>query len=398
MERRMFSHRVRLFSLFGFQVWVDATWLLLGALISWTLADGVFPAAVPGLAVAAYWWMGIAAAIGLLLSIVFHETAHSLVARHYGIEIRGITLFVFGGVAQMEGEPKTARSEFLMALAGPVASFLLSALLFALCGAIEGVPGLQAIAGIVWYLGFLNGMLAMFNLVPAFPLDGGRMLRAGLWGWRQDIAWATRIASRAGDAFGLVLIVLGVIDVLRGDFVGGMWQFLIGLFLRGAAGAGYQQTMTQRLLAGVSVAQIMTPDRVAVSPDLPVDRFVEDYVYAHHHREFPVVRDGVLLGHIGTTQVAALDRVRWPDTPVSALAEPCTATDTIAPDATALDAITRMSGTARSRLFVIQDGHLVGIVSHRDLIDLVSLKLELIGKGGAASSRRARLTHSHDLA
>jgi Zn-dependent protease len=388
MDYGMFSHRIRLFSLFGFQVWIDASWLLLGALVAWTLAVGVFPAQIPGLPDSTYWWMAIAATIGLLFSIVFHETAHSLVARRYGVEIRGIMLFIFGGVAEMQGEPREARGEFLMALAGPVASFLLAAALFALYGAMTRLHELPTIAAVVWYLGFLNGMLATFNLIPAFPLDGGRMLRAALWGWRGDVAWATRIAAGAGDIFGILLIVLGVVAVLRGDFIGGMWQFLIGLFLRAAAGAGYRQTMAQQLLAGVTVAEVMTPDPVSVPPDLSVADFVEGYVYRFHHREFPVTRSGMLIGRIGTQEAAALDRGRWAATAVAAVASPCTKADTIAPEAAALEAMTRMSGCGRSRLFVVRDGRLIGVVSQRDLIELLSLKLELAGT--ISMPRRAR--------
>jgi Zn-dependent protease/predicted transcriptional regulator len=384
----MFSHRIKLFALLGFQVWIDASWLLVGALIAWTLAVAVFPAAVPDLAVSTYWWMAIAATIGLLFSIVFHETAHSLVARRYGIEIRGITLFIFGGVAQMPAEPESARAEFLMALAGPVASLLLSAALFGLASTIGSLHGPQAIIAIMSYLGLLNLMLAIFNLIPAFPLDGGRMLRAALWGWRQDIGWATRIAAGAGEAFGILLIVLGVFAVLRGDFVGGMWQFLIGMFVRTAASSGYQQTMAQRLLANVSVAQVMTPDPVSVPPDLPITRFIEDYIYRYHHREFPVARNGLLLGRIGTRQIAELDRSLWPKTVVAAVAVTCTPEDTIAPDAGALAAITQMSGSGRSHLFVVRGGQLVGIISQRDLMELLSVKLELVSHQSSIPIRR----------
>ena len=357
-------------------------------MIAWTLAVGVFPAEIPGLQAATYWWMAIAATIGLLFSIIFHETAHSLVARRYGIEIRGITLFIFGGVAQMAGEPESARGEFLMALAGPVASLFLAMALFALAGAIAGLHGPPAIGAVAWYLGFLNGMLGTFNLIPAFPLDGGRMLRAALWGWRRDLAWATRIAARAGDMFGILLIVFGVVEVLRGDFIGGMWQFLIGVFLRAAAGAGYQQTMAQRLLARVSVAQVMTPDPVAVPPDLSIADFIEGYVYHFHHREFPVTRGGLLIGKIGTKEVAALDRGHWPATSVAAVAVSCTKADTIAPEATAIEAMTQMSGSGRSRLFVVRDGQLVGIISQRDLMALLSAKLELAESRDAMSIPR----------
>jgi len=252
-------------------------------------------------------------------------------------------------------------------------------MLFALYGIIGSLEGPPTLAGVVWYLGFINGMLAMFNLVPAFPLDGGRMLRAALSGWRHDIGWATRIAAGIGEAFGILLILLGIIGVLRGDLVGGVWRVLIGMFLRGAAGAGYQQTMAQRLLAGVSVSQAMTPHPIAVPPDLPISRFVDAFVYRFHHREFPVTRDGMLIGTIGTKQVAALDRRRWPHTAVAELMVDCARGDTIAPEAAVLDAIAQMSAGGRSRLFVVRDGRLLGVLSHRDLVELLSVRLELIG-------------------
>lgn len=384
----MFSRRFRIFTLFGFQVWIDASWLLVAALIAWTLAAGVFPQTLPGLEAPSYWWMAVVATIGLLGSIVFHETSHALVARRYGIEIRGITLFVFGGVAQMAAEPESARAEFLMALAGPVASGVLSGIFFVLYGLVGSFAGPRTLVTVLWYLGLLNSMLAIFNLVPAFPLDGGRMLRAALWGWRKDIGWATRIAASLGDSFGILLIVFGVIGVLRGNVIGGVWQVLIGMFLRVAAGAGYRQTMAQRLLADISVSEVMTPDPIAVSPDLPVSRFVEEYLYRYHHREFPVTRDDMLLGNVGTKQVAALDRRRWPLTPVAAIAVACAPADTIAPQAAAVDAIQQMANAGRSRLMVVRDGRLLGILSHRDLVELVSIKLELINKRGRPPAPR----------
>lgn len=385
----MFSHRFKLFALFGFQVWIDASWLLIAALITWTLAGGVFPAAVPGLATSTYWWMGIAGTIGLLFSIVFHETAHSLVARRYGIEIRGITLFVFGGVAQMAGEPSSARAEFLMALAGPVSSLLLSAVLFGLSGLIGGLSGPQTVIAVLWYLGSLNAMLGIFNLLPAFPLDGGRMLRAALWGWRRDISSATRIAAGAGEGFGFLLIVLGVLAVLHGNLIGGVWQLLIGMFLRAAAAASYQQTMAQQLLAGVSVGQVMTPDPIAVPPDLSIARFVEDYIYRYHHREFPVVRAGILIGRIGTKEVSAVDRSLWQRTEVATATVACTSADTVAPQTGVLDAITQMSTTGRGHLFVVRAGQLVGIISQHDFVELLSVKLELVGGRDAAKAAPA---------
>src|SRR5580700_5050446 len=203
----------------------------------------------------------------------------------------GITLFIFGGVAEMHSEPTSALSEFLMALAGPVASAVLGLLFFLLFGFVASSQGPAAVAGVLWYLSCLNWTLAAFNLVPAFPLDGGRMLRAALWGWRKDLIWATSIAAGAGNIFGILLIVLGLIEVLRGDFVGGVWLSLIGLFLRGAASATYEQTLARQILAGHPVSRFMNRRPITVSPERSVRELVEDYVYRYHHKVLPVVRD-----------------------------------------------------------------------------------------------------------
>jgi Zn-dependent protease/predicted transcriptional regulator len=391
----MFSHRIKLFSLFGFEVRVDASWLLLAALVAWTFAEGVFPELVPNLNWTSYWWMALAATIGLFLSIIFHETAHSLVARHYGMHIRGITLFIFGGVAEMVSEPSSARAEFLMALAGPVASLVLAAALFLLVGVADQFDGTKAVAGVLWYLGLLNGMLALFNIVPAFPLDGGRMLRATLWAWRGDIAWATRIAAAAGELFGILLIVLGVLEIMRGDFVGGIWRCLIGLFLRAAASASYQQTIAQRLLGDVSVAQVMTSNPIVVAPNVSIAEFIDGYVYRFHHREFPVAQDGKVIGTIGTRQAAPVERSRWTDTPVSQVMLPCSAEDTISSDAQALAALAQMSGSSRNRLFVLKGDLLVGILSLRDLMEFLSVKLELVGSGADTVAGRSHQPKSN---
>jgi Zn-dependent protease/predicted transcriptional regulator len=381
----VFSHRFRLFGLFGIDIRVDASWLLLAVLVWWTLASGVFPQFTPGLAAETYRWMGVAGAAGLFASIIFHEMAHAMVARHYGIAIRGITLFIFGGVAEMETEPKNPRSELLMALAGPVASLALAAGLSALVGLAAAVP---AAAGVVRYLALINFVLALFNLVPAFPLDGGRVLRAALWAWRGDILWASRIAATSGNIFGILLIVLGVLDIVRGNFVGGMWQFLIGMFLRGAAESSYEQTVARQTFGSTAVADIMTPGPVGVPPEASVAEFVEDYVYRHHHRVFPVVRQGVLVGQVGTRQAASLDRAHWAATAVAGIMLPIAAEDRIAAGADALDALGRMQRAGRSRLFVVAGERLVGVVTLRDLMELLSTRLELdAGSRGVHRSR-----------
>jgi Zn-dependent protease len=310
------------------------------------------------------------------------------VARRFNLPISGITLFIFGGVAEMEGEPTSPRAEFLMAVAGPVASGVLGLLLFLSYNLAVSAGGPPAVAGVLWYLGYLNWVLAIFNLVPAFPLDGGRMLRAALWGWRGDPTWATRTAARAGNAFGILLIVLGLIDALRGDFVGGLWSFLIGMFLRGAAEAAYRQTLARQILGGQPVSRFMSQQPIAVTPDVSLRELVEGFVYRYHHKTFPVVRDGRLVGDVSTAQLGTIDRAQWDQLTVADVMERCSADNMVSPDTDALEAMSKMQRAGRSRLLVVRDGHLVGILSLRDLLDFLALKLEL--EGGRKSTGQVR--------
>jgi Zn-dependent protease/predicted transcriptional regulator len=385
----IFLHRFRLFSLFGFEVSIDASWFLLAVLISWTLAGTVFPSVTPGLTTASYWLMAVLATGGLLMSIVFHETAHSLVARHYGMPIRGITLFIFGGVAEMTTEPSRPRDELLMAAAGPAASLLLAIILFLLFAGVVAWDGPASIATVFWYLALINFVLAVFNLVPAFPLDGGRMFRAALWSWRGDLDWATRIAAGAGSLFGTLLIVLGLIGVLQGDFIGGMWRFLIGMFLRGAASASYGETLARRILTDIPVTRVMNPDPIAVAPELSVQAFIDDYVYRFHHRWFPVVDNGMVVGSITTKQAATVDRSDWLAVPVGRIMRPLSRDDAVTPETTAFTALTQMRSTGQSRLMVLRNGALLGILSSRDLLEVLSLEQELHQRRGRAADQRA---------
>jgi Zn-dependent protease len=250
----MFRYRVTLFSLFGFKVSVDASWLLLAVLITWSLAVGYFPQAAPGLPKETYWWLGVAGLIGFAFSIVFHELSHSLVARRFDMPIRGITLFVFGGVAEMEDEPPGAKAEFWMAIAGPLMSFFLALVFFLLGGLFveAGAAKPTPLAVLFGLLAYINTVLGVFNLVPAFPLDGGRVLRAALWYWKGDIAWATRVAASAGSVFGFVLIAIGLVNAVTGNIVGGLWWFLIGRFF--ARGGRRRSVAADRPLGAVGPA------------------------------------------------------------------------------------------------------------------------------------------------
>lgn len=376
----MFGKSIRLFRLLGFEVKADASWLIIALLVTWSLAEGFFPMHVQGLAAPVYWWMGAGGAAGLFLSVVFHELCHSLVARRFGIQMRGITLFIFGGVAEMADEPPNPKAEFLMAAAGPLASIGLAAACYGVFHFMRPVwPA--AVAGVFYYLGMINGLLAAFNLVPAFPLDGGRMLRAGLWNWKHNIRWSTRIASAVGSAFGVFLIVIGALAAVRGNFIGGMWWFLIGLFLRNASQASYQQLLVRRALEGEQVRRFMKTDPVTVPSAISVRELVEDYIYRHHFKLFPVVRGSRLVGCVGTDQVKEFPREEWDQHSVQELLQPCSPRNTVSPDTDAVRALGMMNQTGNTRLMVVEDDALVGIVSLKDLLEFLSLKIDLEGAG-----------------
>lgn len=291
--------------------------------------------------------------------------------------IRGITLFVFGGVAEMEDEPPSAKSEFFMALAGPAASLLLSGALFAFCQLPLVSRGPEALKSVLWYLGYLNGILGLFNLIPAFPLDGGRVLRAALWFWKNDLVSATRLASSAGDLFGIVLIALGVFDIFTGNFIGGLWRILIGMFLRSAAYASYTQVIARTTLESLPVSRVMTPEPITVLPEISIADFIDDFVYRFHHRSFPVTSQGRLIGSVGTEQASEIDRGAWPTTPIKNIMLPCGSDDMVRPNADTLHALGRMQRTGKSRLWVTEDGELVGVLSLRDVMEHLSIKREL---------------------
>jgi Zn-dependent protease/predicted transcriptional regulator len=372
----VFGRTLTLFRLFGFSVRVDLSWVFIAVLVTWSLAHGLFPTQFPGHSPAVYWTLGVLGAAGLFGSIVFHELCHSLVARRFGIEMRGITLFIFGGVAEMGREPPSPRSEFLMAAAGPLSSLFL-ALVLSVARFVASPVVPEPVDGLLWYLQLINVTLALFNVLPAFPLDGGRMLRAFLWARRGNIRWATRITSGIGSGFGMVMIALGVLTFLKGNFITGVWWFLIGLFLRGAANAAYQQLVLRRALEGEPVRTFMTPDPVTVDPSLYVRDLVEQYLYRTHHKLYPVVDEGALLGCVTLGQVKGVPREKWDWVRVQDITQPCAEENSIQPGADAMEAMTRMRRFGVSRRMVVEDGRLVGVITLKDLMGFLSMKVEL---------------------
>lgn len=379
----MLAKKVPLFRLFGFQVYVDWSWLIIAFLMTWSLAMNLFPSFQSGLSAPAYWILGILGTLGLFFSIIFHELSHSLVSRKSGTSVKSITLFIFGGVAEMEDEPTSPRHEFLMAVAGPASSVLLGGILYALYYAFSRTGGPREVAMILRYLWTINFVLAGFNLIPAYPLDGGRILRSVLWKIKGDLRWSTRIASRLGSAFGFILMVVGVINLFRGVIFGGMWWILIGLFVRNASIMSYRRLLMQQLLGGEPISKFMQSDVKAVSPDISLEELVVDHMYLYHFKMYPVVENDTVIGCISTRDLKDVPREDWSRHTVKDRMQPCNQDNTIDPDADAMEALTVMNRSGNSRLLAVKDGHIVGIIALKDLLSFFSLKLELEGEEAA---------------
>jgi len=376
----MSDHSIPIFRPFGFSVRLDPSWFVAGSPVTWSLAAGVFPSRVPGLNPALYWVMGVAGALGLLASIVFHELCHALAGRRFGIQLRGIRLFIFGGVAEMLGEPPSPRAEFVVAAVGPLSSFVLSGVTFATARLLHAVLPLW-IEAIFLYLAGINLVLALFNLIPAFPLDGGRLLRAALWQRQKSMRRATRVTSRLGQAFGLILVGVGLISIILGRWVTGLWWVMIGLFLRGAAQQAYRQVAVRRTLVGETVRQLMIPQPLTLHPEMPILELMEGSLDRTQSELYPVVENGKLLGVVTPERVKLVPREKWDWTRVKDVIEPLTESNTISPDADAMPALLHMKAHQATSLMVVEGDRLAGMLTLRDLVGFLQ------GELGSARSR-----------
>ncbi len=368
--------------IFGIPIKVHASWFLVFAFVTWSLATGYLPDALPGLSAARYWGMGGLAALLLFGSVLLHELGHSVVALRYRIPIGQITLFVFGGMAQMHREPPGPRAEFLIAIAGPTVSFALGGSLLWLASMAESAQNLHGLMVLGFLLGTVNLQLGLFNLIPGFPLDGGRVLRAGLWAWLRDFNRATRHASLAGQGFGLIFGALGAV-LLLGAMTGtipgplaanGGWILLVGVFLFAAAAGTRRQALLRTALASVTVRELMVSDVPILHPELSVDEAVTRHFLRHGAEEFPVGAEGRLVGMIAVRQVQALPQPLWPWRRVRDLMQPWSPVMEVAPEAAAVTVLERMLRDGRSRLAVVEDGRLLGFVTRSAIGQFLRLR------------------------
>ncbi|MBI1214777.1 MAG: CBS domain-containing protein [Alphaproteobacteria bacterium] len=386
----MLFKRVTLFHFFGFKVKADASWFFLSVLIMWTLATRAYPVLYPGHTPDVYQFMGFMSLLGIFVSIIAHELAHAIIAEYYHMPIESITLFIFGGVAEMKGQPSHPKGEFLMAIAGPAMSALVGLFFWSSARFFDIYVHPGAGQKVLVYLADLNWMIAGFNMIPAFPLDGGRALRAVIWHIKDNMVLATRISSELGAIFAYSLLCLACWRiVMHGDTLSGMWIGLIGFFIHAAGRYAVRQTESRAMLAAESVTRFMRTQVASVSPDLTIADFVENYVYRHYQRIFPVVDRGRLVGTIGLQAVTALDKSKWQWLHVASVMGPPDAQTVITPETSAADAMEQMHKLQKEQLLIAKDGEFLGVILFRDLATYLSITLKVDQDRPVASSRGA---------
>lgn len=367
------SESLRLGTIFGIRVGINWSVLVIFTLLLVGLSAGNLPTLSPDRSPLAYALAGTAAAIVFFLSLLAHELAHAIVAQREGIEVEGITLWLFGGVARLTGEATTPSADLRIAGVGPLVSLLLGAIFGALATAAAWAGADTLLIGVLVWLGLINVVLAVFNLVPAAPLDGGRILRALLW-WRSgDRTRAAVSASRAGRGFGFLLVVIGIGSVLFLPGAGLLWFALIGWFIATAARAEEHQARLQHSLQGLSVADVMTHDPLTVPPDLPVARLLDEFVLRHRHSAYPVVDVwGRPLGLVTLDRIRSLKADRRADIPVSVIAAGTDESAVAEPGERLVDVLPRLSQGDR-RILVVRDGFLVGLVTATDVTRILEI-------------------------
>lgn len=383
----MLRNSIRLITIGDIEIGVHYSWLLIFLLVAWTLAIGFFPFQFPGLSSGIYWIMGFVASFLLFVSVLIHELAHSFMAESRGLRVSSITLFIFGGVSNINSEPNTARDELLISIVGPVSSLILGALFFALWVAIGSGAG--AVEGVLVYLASINVLLAVFNLIPGFPLDGGRVLRAIVWWATNSFQRATQVAVASGHVVAFIFILGGLFLTFSGAIFSGIWLILIGWFLNGAAEAAGRQTRETEWFRGVTVRRVMNPQPVTVEPDENLSELVFEYALRRGVRALPVVENGELVGMVTLDDVRGVDRDRWGATDVRAVMTGLDRLQTVTPRQDLSDALRLLAEYDINQLPVVEDGKLVGLLSRSNVIRFLQIKDELGLATGEEEQRRA---------
>ena len=355
-------------TIIGIPIRVHFSWLIVFGLITWSLSTYYFPKAAPDLPAVSYWIKGALAALLLFVSVLFHELAHSFVAKKYKLSIESITLFIFGGVAQMKSEPPHPKAEFRIAIAGPLSSFFLSVLFFFL--SMNSAGGIKALFS---YLAQINFIIAVFNLIPGFPMDGGRVLRSAIWSKTKNFFYATQKASSVGQKIALFFIFFGIFSLFT-RMSGGLWLMLIGWFLYTAAQTSYQQSTLQESLSGIKVKDIMVRDIVKLNSSVVVDEAVNGYFLRYGYGGFPVVDDGKFLGIVTLKEVKDVPKADWGKVKVIDILVPHDRRAEVSPEDDVIRALETMVREDKGRLVTIENGMLSGLITRNGIARYVQIK------------------------
>jgi len=369
----MTRHNIPLGRILGIPIGLDYSWFLIFALLTWSLAGSYYPAEFKNWPPLLYWLMGAVTAIMLFVSVLLHELGHSVLALRYKIPVRSITLFIFGGVAQIGAEPPSAAAEFFVAIAGPIVSLALAAFFSVMK---PMVAGIEPLWGLAKYLAYINMAIVLFNLVPGYPLDGGRVFRAFVWAVTRNMRRATLIAANVGRFFGFVFIFVGVLRTFAGD-LGGLWIAFIGWFLDNAATAQVHQVMVQGLLARHTVSQAMSTRCVTIPADLTLQRLVDEYILGAGQRCFLVNRGENTIGLMTLHRIKEVPRAEWATTSAAQAMLPLEKFKRISPDADLWSTLEQMDRDGFNQVLVMTDGQVLGMLSREDVITFLRTLKEL---------------------
>ena len=368
---------VKVGSLLGIPIEINYTWLLIFALITWTLASSYFPYYHPDVPSSHVWIASVSSTLLLFFSILLHELAHSFIALRNRLKIKKITLFIFGGVAQMENDPDTPIVEFKMAIAGPLCSIMLSVLFFTAARLTEINHVTAIITSVLNYVSLINLSIAIFNMIPGFPLDGGRLFRSTLWHFDHDLKLSTKVASNIGKFFSYAFILIGLVYLIFSQLISGVWFMVIGFFLHEAAELSYQQLVLKKTMVGTPVSDVMVKDIITVMPDIKLDKLVEEYFLKFRHLGFPVVEKGYLKGIVTLQNVNKVPRDKWPESTVSNVMTEVRDDLLCCPEDDTLEALVRVTKSGLAKLLIVKNGKLLGMISQHDLVKLFELKENL---------------------
>jgi Zn-dependent protease/CBS domain-containing protein len=384
-------HPIRIGRIAGIDILVHWSWFGIFLLLTFWLATGFFADVYEDWSTTETWTVAVIAVLLFFGSILLHELSHSLVAKRLGLPVRDITLFIFGGVSALEKEPVSAKQEFQVAIAGPATSFILGALflLIAASGYALSEENSPPFA-VAEYLAVINIAVGIFNLLPGFPLDGGRVLRAALWARSRNMLTATRWASRAGTVIAFGLMAIGVVSILLGSFIGGVWFVVIGWFLRNASETSYQQLVFRTSLEGTKVGQIVNRGHASAPPDISLEQLVSEYLLGRSQRCVPIVVAGDLLGLITMSDLQRVPREQWAETSVYRAMTPRERLHIVTPETDLAEALAIMAANDVHQLPVVADREFQGFVTRADVLGLIQIRSELSGTGPDREEQKTR--------